>query len=126
MRLLAAEHRHRCPVAQYRTWLHPVPGPLRNLPGYHSDGIRAELRRCRLRRGDRSEPDPSGKHGSGPGIIYSKRLRLDLNVRFYLVYSKKLTLLRQLFLLVPAKKTTCLTGGSEFGFSLDKKPPMLQ
>jgi hypothetical protein len=24
-------------------------------------------------------------------------------------------------LLVPAKKTTCLTGGSEFGFSLDKK-----
>ena len=23
--------------------------------------------------------------------------------------------------LVPAKKTTCLTGGSEFGFSLDKK-----
>lgn len=28
--------------------------------------------------------------------------------------------------LVPAKKTTCLTGGSEFGFSLDKKPPMIQ
>ena len=25
------------------------------------------------------------------------------------------------FLLVLAKKTTCLTGGSEFGFSLDKK-----
>ena len=26
-----------------------------------------------------------------------------------------------LLFLVPAKKTTCLTGGSEFGFSLDKK-----